>query len=310
MTDPRILVTGAGGFVCSQIAVALHRAGHDVLATDRMFDADTIARLEGVGVLGGPLHDVFASGHVGPLTAVVHGAAITASPARLGISNAEHIRCNMDLLTHAMAAGRAAGAAKFLFLSSMGVFEPHDSPAPGGQFTEATRPTASCTYCAAKSAGETLMASAAEPGFATQSLRLGNIFGPYEAVRESRQHLCLVSRMIVEARSTGVITVRTPDALREWSWLPDLADAVVGVLASMPGGAEMQHAGTPPVMSDLALARSIAERIPGTEVRPSPPPHDPIRPPMASGVPSVFDRVNWTGIEAALDMLVHPELAP
>ena len=303
-----ILVTGAGGFVCSEIALALHRAGHEVVATDQLFDAATTERLMGLKRLEGPLQDVLLSGDVGSLGAVIHGAAITASPARLGITNAAHIQRNMDLLTATLAFAGDAGADRFLFLSSMGVFEPHDAPVPGGLFTEATEPTATCTYCAAKRAGELLVASAAEDGFATASLRLGNIFGPHEAVRESRQHLCIVSRMIAEARASCVITVRTPEARREWSWLPDLADGIVAILEGLPTSSlSVLHAGSPPVLDDLALARLIAERVPGTAVRLAAPPHDPIRPPMGSAGPSVLDHVRWTAIEAALDRLTAVE---
>ncbi len=215
MKDAPILITGAGGFVCSEVALALHRAGRDVVAVDQTFDAATTSRLTGILMVDGDVSDVLSG--LGPVSTVIHGAAITASPERLGISRAAHIRRNMDLLTATLDFARGAGASRLLFISSMGVFEPDDAPAPSGRFTEATRPTATCTYCAAKQAGELLTTSAAEDGFATLSLRLGNIFGPHEAVRETRQHLCLVSRMLAQARENGVITVQTPEAMREWS---------------------------------------------------------------------------------------------
>jgi nucleoside-diphosphate-sugar epimerase len=299
-----ILVTGAGGFVCSEIALALRRADFDVVATDQLFDTATAARLAGLRRVEGPLHDVLGSGDVGQISAVIHGAAITASPKRLGLTNAAHIQRNMDLLTATLALAADAGADRFLFISSRGVFEPHDVPVLDALFTEATQPTATCAYCAAKRAGELLVAAAADDGFITQSLRLGNIFGPHEAVRESRQHLCLVSRMIAEAQSDRVITVHTPNALREWSWLPDLADGIVSHLKNLPAnGPPVLHAGSPPVIGDLALAHLIAARVPGAAVRPALPPHDPIRPPMGSNVPSVLAGMHWTVIATALDQL-------
>lgn len=304
MTSAPILVTGAGGFVCSEVALVLHRAGHDVVAVDQTFDAATLVRLKGITLVEGALADSLSG--LGPCSSVIHGAAITASPERLGITRAAHIRRNMDLLTATLDFARAAGASQFLFISSMGVFEPDDAPTPNGRFTEATEPTATCTYCAAKHAGELLTRSAAEEGFATLSLRLGNIFGPHEAVRETRQNLCLVSRMLTEARDSGVITAQTPDAMREWSWLPDLAVAIAGLLDA-PWDTPMIHAGTPPVIGDLALARAIADRVPGTTIRLANPPHTAIRPPMASDHASVFDHVQWTDMEAALDIMMPLE---
>ncbi|MFK7942026.1 MAG: NAD-dependent epimerase/dehydratase family protein [Paracoccaceae bacterium] len=300
-----ILVTGAGGFVCSEIALALARTGADVVAVDQHFDTETTRRFADVRRIEGGLLQVL-DGELGRISAVVHGAAITASPERLGISRAAHIRRNMDMLTATLEGAKEAGAQQFLFLSSMGVFEPSDQP-HDGRFTEATQPTADCTYCAAKHAGELLTASAADGGFTTLSLRLGNIFGPHEAIRETRQHLCLVARMIAEARETHVITVHTPEAQREWSWLPDLANAVVRLMdEGLPrDGLRIWHAGSPPVIGDLAVARLIADRMPGTTIRLAARPHADIRPPMASDVASVFSGVEWTGMTVALDQLLR-----
>ncbi|ABD57030.1 NAD-dependent epimerase/dehydratase family protein [Jannaschia sp. CCS1] len=304
-----ILVTGAGGFVCSEVVLALHRRDVDVVAVDQTFDAETRRRLDGVRCIEGDLPRILSQG-LGPVTSVIHGAAITASPEQLGLTRAEHIRRNMDLLTATLAFAQNAGATGFLFVSSMGVFEPDDTP-DGDRFTEATPPTATCTYCAAKRAGELLTTSAAGPGFATASLRLGNIFGAHEAVRETRQHLCLAARMIAQARAEGVITVHTPDAVREWSWLPDLADGIAAFVSDLPtDGPQVLHAGTPPTLSDLDLARAIADRVPGTTIRLGAPPHAQIRPPMASRVPSVFDAVPWTNIPQALDQLIPEGVTP
>lgn len=306
MSNAPILVTGAGGFVCSQVTLALHRSGRDVVAMDQTFDSATTKRLNDIQRIEGELLDALPRAK-GPFGAVIHGAAITASPERLGITKAAHIRRNMDLLTATLDHARGAGAARFLFISSMGVFEPDDEPTPNGQFTEATMPTATCTYCTAKQAGELLTTSAAEDEFATLSLRLGNIFGPHEAVRESRQHLCLVSRMVAEAHASGIITVQTPEAMREWSWLPDLADGIADLVLSTPwDNAKVLHAGRPPVIGDLALARAIADRMPGTTIRLAAPPHAAIRPPMASQHATMANVV-WTTMDAALDALIPVE---
>jgi nucleoside-diphosphate-sugar epimerase len=304
-----ILVTGAGGFVCSEITLALHRAGADVVATDRVFDAECRARLEGIPMIEAPLDEALGNTRLAELSGVIHGAAITASPETLGLTHAAHIRCNMDALTVTLDHAAEAGASRLLFISSMGVFNPTDAPVTDDRFTENTIPTADCTYCAAKQAGEILTAAAAQTGFTTLSLRLGNVFGPHEAIRESRQHLCLASRMLKEARETDVITVQTPDAVREWSWLPDLADFIANLMQDMPSdGPRVWHAGTPPTITDLDLAKAVATRAGHTVIRMVPPPHAVIRPPMGSSVPTLFDKAGWTPINDALDQMIHLEV--
>lgn len=298
-----VFVTGAGGFVCSEIAVALAQSGVDVIAVDKDFDADARRRLKGTRLIEHDVREGLPEG-VGNVHAVIHGAAITAFPERLGISRADHIRRNMDMLTAVLDFAQSASAKQFLFLSSMGVFDPDDGP-HSGKFTEATVPTATCTYCAAKHAGELLTTSAADEDFMTLSVRLGNIFGPHEAVRETRQKLCLVWRMIEEARASGVITAQTPNAEREWSWLPDLAAAIAKLIFDLPvDGPGVLHAGSPPVINDLDLARLIASRVPGTTIRLANPPHALIRPPMGSDAPGMLNGVAWTSVQDALGQLL------
>ncbi len=210
---------------------------------------------------------------------MIHGAALTSDPGALGMTRAAHLSANLGMTLAALEAARAAGAARFVFVSSMGVFEPDDGPAPGGRMTEAARPTARCPYAAAKRAGEAVVAAAAEPGFATCGLRLGNVLGPHEARRPSRAHLSLAGRMREEAAG-GRITARTPGALREWAWLPDLAGGIAAFLGA-PWAAPVLHAGAPPACTDAALAAMIAERA-GARVAPAAPPHAPVRPPMGS----------------------------
>ena len=307
MVTGQVLVTGAGGFVCSEIAVALVAAGHDVLAADARFDAPTRARLTGVTCLEGDLPDTLSRSGWRPKT-VIHGAAITAEPGRLGLSRAGHLRRNTDLLTATLEFSRAAGAERFVFLSSMGVFDIADAADAAPRLTEAARPSGLCPYAAAKRAGEIVTQASAEDGFATLSLRLGNIFGPHEAIRETRQHLCLVGRMIAEARETGIITVTTPEARREWAWLPDLARRIARLATSLSGDLPpVLHAGAPPVTDDLALARAIAERVPGTTIRLMPPPHAAIRPPMGTESPGAMGDAPWTGLTDALDRMLVAE---
>ena len=309
MMDGPILVTGAGGFVCSEIALALSRAGHKVTAVDQLFDVATSKRLKNVRRIQGSLSEVLVDRDLGSFSAVIHGAAITASPEQLDISNAAHIRSNIDMLTSTLNFAHREGASRFLFLSSMGIFQPNDLPASHGCFTEITRPSATCAYCAAKKAGELLTTAAADHTFTTSSLRLGNVFGPHEALRQTRQHLCLVSRMISEAKNNGVIKVQSPQAQRDWSWLPDLADGIVQLIQNLlPTAPSVLHAGTPPVIEDLTLARAIAQRVNGAKIRLEPSQWEANRPPMASSISSVFDGIEWTSIEAALDSLIPAQV--
>ena len=305
MIDGPIVITGAGGFVCSAVARACAEAGYDVVAVDRSFDGPpTHRRIRQVQSDMGPALDLRA---MGTPSAVVHGAAITAEPGTLGLTAAEHLQRNLGIHLACLTWARDHGADRFLFLSSMGVFAPSDG-AGLDKVTENVPAHGRGAYQAAKQAGEIVTGAASEAGFATLSLRLGNIFGPAERERTSRPWMSLVGRMIREARTTGAVHAGTGDNLREWEWLPDLADGIADLLPTLPdldGG--VLHAGTPPVLSDRALADVIAAGVDGAtvsgEVRGDAP-----RTPMATGRASVFDRIDWLPIEEGVARLLRDEV--
>ena len=297
MTQPRghVVVTGAGGFVCSALALALAGAGWRVTGVDRAFDAAARERLTGIALVEADLLET--PGIIAGLapTALVHGAALTVAPEKIGLTRAAHLAANVGLLTHAMTEARQAGADRMLFLSSTGVFDTTDGVGED-RLTEDVMPTGQGPYSAAKRAGEEITRAAAEPGFATLSVRLGHIFGPGEAVRPSRQHLSLPHRMAAEA---GAITCGSAGAQREWAWLPDLADGLAATLDALPQmDPGVIHAGNPPVMSDEDLAALIAPGRAQTFAATGP-----VRPPMGTVRPSPLRAVTWTPIATGLATL-------
>ncbi|MHA3977051.1 NAD-dependent epimerase/dehydratase family protein [Halovulum sp. GXIMD14794] len=305
MIDGPIVITGAGGFVCSALAQACAEKGYDVVAVDRGFDGPSPhRRIRQVQAELGLALDLPG---IGTPSAFVHGAALTAEPGTLGLTAAEHLQRNLGVHMACMNWARDRGVDRFLFLSSMGVFAPFDGVGLE-KVTENVPAHGLGAYQAAKQAGEIVTKVVREAGFATLSLRLGNIFGPAERERPSRPWMSLVGRMIREARSTGKVHPGTGDNLREWAWLPDLADAIADLLPTVPeldGG--VLHAGTPPVLSDRVLAEVIAAGIAGAtvtdEVRGEAP-----RPPMASARNSVFDKVDWLPIEEGVARLLKEEV--
>lgn len=301
----QILVTGAGGFVGSAIAEALVGAGRSVLAIDMALDVPTRDRLASARMIEAPLPGGLDGLSDAAPDAVVHAAAITADPAGLKMTRARHIHDNTALLLDMLDWARAKGARRFVFLSSSGVFGVATGPDP---VDEGARASATDPYSAAKRAGEILLSGAAEPGFETLSLRLGPVFGPHEAARPTRPTLSPVARMIAAARATGEIMVTTPDARRDWTYLPDIARAVTLMLGQTGPLPPLLHLTSGRAVSDLELAQAIADRLPGTRVRATPDAggHG-ARPAMVSRVASPLDSFDWTPLEMALEALLPSE---
>ncbi|SDE99025.1 NAD-dependent epimerase/dehydratase family protein [Limimaricola pyoseonensis] len=292
-----VVITGAGGFVCSAMARALADAGYEVVAIDRSFDAEARAALTGIETIeadllsGGGLPEGLSPG------AVIHGAAITAAPAEAGMTPARHLAANTGLLTAMLDWAQRAGADRFLFLSSTGIFTGEDGQG-AARLTEDLPATGCSPYAAAKRAGEILVRAADADDFATLSLRLGNIFGPGERARPSRPGLSLPHRLRREA-AAGPVRSGHARAEREWSWLPDLARKMPALLAAMPYlEPGVLHPGAPPVLADREMARLVT----GREVA-LPDGGEAPRPPMASIRRSPFDAVDWTPVADGLRQL-------
>lgn len=304
-TARTVLVTGAGGFVCSQVALDLAQAGFDVVATDQSFDAPTAARLANLRRIEAPLASALAKDTSLRPFAVVHGAAITADPASIGLSAAGHLRCNMDMLTHCLDWAQDAGAARFVFLSSTGVFSADDGDQPLSELSDAS---ARGPYAAAKKAGEIVTQAAADARFATLSLRLGNLFGPHETPRPTRPQVSLLAQMVSTARA-GLIRLESPGNRRDWTWLPDIGRATATLLDDVPRAATpVLHCGNTLACSDLELATAICSHFPTARIEVDAKPGR-IKGPMASAVTSALTGFDWTPLPSALSVLLSGGVA-
>lgn len=230
-----VLITGAGGFVCSSIARSLLEQGWQVVAVDRQFDVDLQGPLQ--QRWGDQIRFIQTDSVFLPdiqVDALVHGAAITASPEELSQSAEANFRANLDPLLSVSEWAIQHRVKRALFISSSAVYA-----ATSGAVNE-TQPTSPRgLYAVAKQTTESLIATLrSEYGRDVATIRLSNIYGLNEQVRLTRPRVSLIGQLVQQAAQTGRITLYEDDPQRDWTFASDVGGAVNALLKQ----ANLNHA--------------------------------------------------------------------
>ena len=247
-TPPRVLLTGATGFVGSHAALAFVRAGFEVRALVRSLErARPIAEL-GVELIHGSLGDSpTLDAACAGMDTVVHLAALTHAR-----SDQEYEEANVTGTRRLLAAAVAGGADRFVYLSSLAAV----GPARGGRPVEpGDDPRPLTRYGRSKLGGERVSLEAAAR-IDVRILRAPAVYGPRDT---DLYHFFKLARR-------GVIPVPTgPARLLQMVHVEDLARALV-LAAGAPEAAGVYHIAEGRQYTWEEVGRAVGEAV-GRRVR-------------------------------------------
>lgn len=252
-----VLVTGGDGFLGRNVVEALHAAGHTVVSVDPRHA--TGRPPGGAGQIRADVTDPVALRRAfapGTVDAVVHLAAATIGPHD---DVAAGIRLNVVGTQTVLRIAQDAGVRRCLVLSSTAVFG--DAVYGHRPLDEEMHPTPVSAYGVSKYAAESLtrQANAESPSFEAVVVRVPALFGPWE--RETPQRTLMSPPLqLVRALDTGEQVVLARGGHRDWTFAPDVAQAILGLLAAPRLEHETYHLGCGQTWNLAVLADLMVER--------------------------------------------------
>ena len=218
----RVLVTGASGMLGRAVAAQVCAAGHEVRTFQRGASGLVTAGVGGIRDARGSVTDRAAVTHaVTGMDAVVHLAAkvsLAGEPAEFDAVNVEGTRT-------LLAAARAAGASRFVYISSPSVA--HGGTSIVGDDARTADPAhARGDYARTKALAELLALAADSPGFAVVVVRPHLVWGPGDTQ--------LIARIVDRARHGRLPLLGDGAALIDSTYVENAAAAIVAALERAP----------------------------------------------------------------------------
>jgi len=217
----RVLITGGAGFIGSNLARALAKAGHEVVVADNLSMHGSTALLgrEGIQFVHCDIRmteDLDALPD-GPYDRIYHLAASFAN-ARSLAQPVLDVRTNAEGTLHTLAFARRVGCGLFVYTGSSSSYGPAPLPLrEDGPLAPGT------PYAMTKRLGEHYVESS---GLPFVSLRLFNVYGPGDPPGPYRN--AIPNMMASLDRPGGVIEILGEGATRDFTFVGDVVDVLLG----------------------------------------------------------------------------------
>jgi UDP-glucose 4-epimerase len=255
-----VLVTGATGFIGTHLVKDLVEAGHRVVGVDinpphpagEMFLQPVASRVQFVQAdvsSPGAVHRVVRT----PVDAVIHAisSGLGNPPERIATVI---VVSALEMLRFA----QQAGARRFVFVSSSGVYGQTD---PGIPIAETHPAQLTSVYPIAKFSSERIVQwFAAHEGMTAVSARIAAPYGPMERPTPTRKTMSPIHRLVHAALEGRTIEIPGPQRKRDWTHAADIAQGL-RLLVEQPDPPESCYNVSCGSTASLATVAEILARL-------------------------------------------------
>lgn len=216
-----LLVTGAAGFIGSTLATKLLNDDHEVLTIDNLSTGDKENIPSGVEFIIGDCHDPAVIAQLGKkkFDAIIHIAG--QSSGEISFDDPTYdLQTNTQSTLMLLDYATKTGCSKFIYASSMSVYgNSEEQPVHENMFLHPTS-----FYAVGKLASEHYLRLYSKFGINTTALRLFNVYGPGQNLRNLRQGM--VSIYLAQAiKNQKIIVKGSGDRFRDLVNIDDVVDA-------------------------------------------------------------------------------------
>jgi UDP-glucose 4-epimerase len=219
------LVTGAAGFIGSQLALKLIKQGHKVVTVDNLSTGYVNTIPEGVIFIEGNCQDgaVFDRLKEFAFEAIFHIAG--QSSGEVSFDNPVYdLQTNTQSTLLFLKYCLETGCKRFVYASTMSVYGDQEFL----PVTEKSPNTPKSLYGVGKLASEHYLRIFAQFGIATAAVRLFNVYGPGQNLKNMRQGM--VSIYIAQILASNAVHVKgSPERFRDFIFIDDVVNAFIAI---------------------------------------------------------------------------------
>lgn len=260
------LVTGAAGFIGSNLCRALIADGHAVRGIDNFSTGrhENIADLDDLDLREGDINDAAALAEVTEgVDYVLHQAAIPSVPRSVADPLRSHHACSTGTLAVFDAARRATSVKRVVYASSSSVYG--DTPVLPKVETMATRPKS--PYAVAKLTNELYAKSYFDLfGFESVGLRYFNVFGPHQD--PTSDYAAVIPKFVTRLLKDEAPPVfGDGEQTRDFTYIGNVIEANLKACSAPNVGGEVFNIACGERIDLLAVIREINARL-GKDIAP------------------------------------------